>query len=284
MVSAKRAGRQPRELASDLVDVITADPPAHVESAEVAGPGFVNFRLANSWLHEVLTTTVDAGVEHYACLDIGAGQRVDVEFVSANPTGPLHAGHARGAIYGDALVRLPRTPAATRCTVSSTERPWRADGDASPSRSLPERRVDRCPRTAITATTWAIGLPVCPPTPTPLEWGYQQALADQRAVLERLDVRFDTWFSRAEHGRVRCDRPDPRRPARAWGGLRPPTAQCGCGPPSTATTKDRVLVKSDGEFTYLLPDIAYHRDKLARGFDLLIDVWGCRPSRLRARA
>ena len=105
--SAKAAGRNPRELAQELVDRLDADPPAHVEQVEIAGPGFVNFRLRPTWLHDVLArrrsppaTTASAGST------VGAGTKVNVEFVSANPTGPLHAGHARGAAYGDALARV----------------------------------------------------------------------------------------------------------------------------------------------------------------------------------
>ena len=272
MVSAKRAGRQPRELASDLVDLITADPPAHVELAEVAGPGFVNFRLANSWLHDVLTTTVDAGVEHYARLDVGAGQRVDVEFVSANPTGPLHAGHARGAIYGDALVRLLE-----RCGYEVHREFYLNDRGVQMEmlgKSIAARAAGRpVPEDGYHGDyvgDWAAGMPA---DADPLEWGYQQALADQRAVLERLDVRFDTWFS--ERSMVASGAIDQTlADLRERGAVFDADGAVWLRSTEHGDDKDRVLVKSDGEFTYLLPDIAYHRDKLARGFDLLIDVWG----------
>ncbi len=111
LVSAKGAGRNPRELGQQLVDRIAASPPPHVTSVELAGPGFVNFRLADSWLHEVLRDVVDGAVEGYGRADVGAGRSVDIEYVSANPTGPLHAGHGRWAAYGDSLARLS-SPAA----------------------------------------------------------------------------------------------------------------------------------------------------------------------------
>ena len=106
LATAKGAGRNPRELASQLVETLLASPPPHVIGVEVAGPGFVNFRLADSWLHDVLAEVLERGVADYARADVGAGTRVMVEFVSANPTGPLHAGHGRGAAYGDSLARV----------------------------------------------------------------------------------------------------------------------------------------------------------------------------------
>src|SRR5262245_62218830 len=106
MATAKAAGRAPRELAGDLVARLEASPPAHVERVEIAGPGFVNFHLRETWLHDVLTDVIKGGEQGYARLDLGAGKRVNVEFVSANPNGPLHAGHGRGAAYGDSLARI----------------------------------------------------------------------------------------------------------------------------------------------------------------------------------
>ncbi|HMQ28214.1 MAG TPA: arginine--tRNA ligase, partial [Acidimicrobiales bacterium] len=106
MATAKAAGRNPRELAGELIAVLEADPPAHVAAVEIAGPGFVNFRLHDSWLHEVLVDVVSAGADGFARPDLGGGAKVNVEFVSANPTGPMHVAHARGAVVGDALASL----------------------------------------------------------------------------------------------------------------------------------------------------------------------------------
>ena len=106
MATAKPAGRVPRELAGDLVERLNAAPPSHVERAEIAGPGFVNFHLRDSWLHDVLADVLAGGEEGYARLDLGEGKRVNVEFVSANPTGPIHAGGGRWAAFGDSLCRI----------------------------------------------------------------------------------------------------------------------------------------------------------------------------------
>ena len=106
MATAKANGRVPRDLAGALVDRINAAPPPHVDRAEIAGPGFVNFHLHETWLHDVLTDVVAGGEDGYARLDLGAGTKVNVEFVSANPTGPLHAGGGRWAAFGDSLCRI----------------------------------------------------------------------------------------------------------------------------------------------------------------------------------
>ena len=106
LATAKAAGWNPRELAGRMAEIINADLPAHVTSVEIAGPGFVNFRLADSWLHDVLVDVETSGVANYARTTTGDGTKVLLEFVSANPTGPLHAGHGRGAAYGDSLARI----------------------------------------------------------------------------------------------------------------------------------------------------------------------------------
>src|SRR3954449_3632605 len=106
MATAKKAGRNPRELATEIAKVLNDNLPLHVSSVEVAGPGFVNFRLHDSWLHDVLVEVVQHGTSGYAAPQIGTGTTINVEWVSANPTGPLHVGHGRNAAYGDSVVRL----------------------------------------------------------------------------------------------------------------------------------------------------------------------------------
>ncbi|MEM9845107.1 MAG: arginine--tRNA ligase, partial [Pseudomonadota bacterium] len=103
MVLAKPAGIKPRDLANALVARLVTEP--KITSAEVAGPGFINLRLSDTAWHEVLATALREG-DGFGRSDLGAGQKVCVEYVSANPTGPLHVGHTRGAVVGDALARL----------------------------------------------------------------------------------------------------------------------------------------------------------------------------------
>ena len=108
---AKAAGRQPREVAAELVHALDADRPPHLDHAEVAGPGFINLFLAPSWLHDVLRLVVAAGDEYGHGTSL-TGQRINLEFVSANPTGPLHAGGGRWVAVGDALANLLATQGA----------------------------------------------------------------------------------------------------------------------------------------------------------------------------
>ena len=100
---ARSTGRNPRELATAIAGRLADAPPPYVVRVDVDGPGFVNFRLSDGWLHDVLRQVVDQGVDGYARHRVGGGEKVNVEFVSANPTGPLHVGGGRWAAYGDSL-------------------------------------------------------------------------------------------------------------------------------------------------------------------------------------
>jgi arginyl-tRNA synthetase len=272
LATAKKAGWNPRELAGRLAEILSADPPPHVTAVEIAGPGFLNFRLADSWLHDVLAEVLQAGVDGYARAQVGTGTKVLVEFVSANPTGPLHAGHGRGAAYGDSLARiLQRVGYAVSRENYLNDRgvqmqlfaaSLRARQEGTP---LPEGGYQ-----GEYIVEWATEIPEGVDV---LEWGEARAVEDHRETLGRMNVHFDTWFSErsmVDSGAIEVTLADLRERGVAYdhdGAVWLRSTDYG-------DDKDRVLVKSDGEFTYLLPDIAYHRDKFARGFDLLIDVWG----------
>ncbi|MCD9625081.1 arginine--tRNA ligase [Rhabdothermincola salaria] len=272
LVAAKKAGWNPRDLATRLAQVLEADPPAHVTAVEVAGPGFVNFRLADSWLHDVLGEVLEAGVEGYARSDMGGGARVLVEFVSANPTGPLHAGHGRGAAYGDSLARvLERTghvvsrenylnDRGTQMQLFVASLAARQRGEDVPEGGYQGQYI----------VDWAAEIPEGADL---LEWGEARAVEDHRETLRRMNVHFDVWFSErsmVESGAITTTLAD----LRERGVVYDHDGAVWLRSTDFGDDKDRVLVKSDGEYTYLLPDIAYHRDKFARGHDLLIDVWG----------
>ncbi len=272
MATAKAAGRNPRELAGALVDTLNATPPAHVSSVEIAGPGFVNFRLHDTWLHEVLTDVVTAGTDGFARPDLGGGLKVNVEFVSANPTGPVHAGHGRGAAYGDSLARLlDRCGYAVHREFYINDRGVQMQlfGASLAARKAGQEPPDEGYQGAY-IRDWAAEMP---DGVDPVEWGEQRAIADQRETLARMNVEFDVWFSEksmVDSGAIDVTLADLRERGVVFdedGAVWLRSTEFG-------DDKDRVLVKSDGQFTYLLPDIAYHRDKLARGFGLLVDVWG----------
>ncbi len=271
MKLAKPAGRPPRELAQDVVDRIAAALPEHVVGVEVAGPGFVNFRLDDGWLHDMVPTVLAAG-DDFGRSDLGGGRKVMVEFVSANPTGPVHAGHARGAAYGDSLARL------LAFTGHDVEREFyindRGVQMQTFAASLRARKEGREPEEGgyqgQYIIDWAAEMP---DGVDPLEWGERHALEDQRRVLARMNVDFDVWFSEramVETGAIDTTLAD----LRARGVVDDADGAVWLRSSEFGDDKDRVLVKSDGEYTYLLPDIAYHRDKFARGFEQLINVWG----------
>jgi arginyl-tRNA synthetase len=276
LAAAKRAGWNPRELAGKLAEILNADPPAHVTAVEIAGPGFVNFRLADSWLHDVALEVLDHGVKGYARSSVGTGTRVQVEFVSANPTGPLHAGHGRGAAYGDSLGRILE-----RCGYEVSRESYLNDRGVQMQKFIDSlearRRGDEPPADGYHGQyviDWAADIPENIVDRDELwEWGEARAVEDHREVLARMNVHFDHWFSErsmVESGAIDVTLAD----LREHGVVYESDGAVWLRSTDYGDDKDRVLVKSDGEFTYLLPDIAYHRDKYARGFDLLIDVWG----------
>ena len=272
LVCAKGAGRNPRDLAQELAGHIAADPPTHLRRVEVAGPGFVNFHLEDGWLHDVLRQVVAEGTDGFARHDFGAGTAVNVEFVSANPTGPLHVGGGRWAAYGDSLCSiLARCGFAPHREYYLNDRGRQMDAFAE---SLVARKQGTEPPEdgyhGDYVREWAAEMPAGADA---LEWGYARARRDVAESLARLGVTFGTWSSeRALMTSGAVDEVLATLEAsgaayRADGAVWLRSADGG-------DDKDRVLVRSGGEPTYLLPDIAYHADKLARGFDLLIDVWG----------
>ncbi|MEM9605849.1 MAG: arginine--tRNA ligase [Actinomycetota bacterium] len=271
LASAKRAGRNPRELARELADHLLAAGLPHVEAVEIAGPGFVNLRLAPTWLHDVLAEVVREGEKDYGRSDLGGGLRVNVEFVSANPTGPLHAGGGRWGAYGDSLARLfERTghvahreyyvnDRGTQTVLFGESLTARKHGTPLPEDGYAGEYV----------TEWATELP---DDADPVRWGRDRALDEVRAALASMHVHFDTWSSEAElvaTGAMEESLDELRELGHVFeqeGAVWLRTTDFG-------DDKDRVLIRSDGEPTYFLPDIAYHRDKYRRG-DLVIDVLG----------
>jgi arginyl-tRNA synthetase len=282
LATAKTTGRKPREFAAELVEQLEKQSVAHVTKIEVAGPGFVNFSLADTWLHEVLRQVVADGVDAYARPNLGGGARVNVEYVSANPTGPLHAGHARWASYGDALTRVMR-----RCGYDVHREFYVNDRGAQMTKyalSLVARKWGLEPPDGFYmgqyVRDWAQELPN---DESPLEWGLRKALDYQRTTLARMRVEFDTWSSEraiTQRGDVEATLAELRAKGHVFeaeGGEEGKGEGKGLALWLRTTDfgddKDRVLIKSDGTYTYFTPDIAYHRDKFARGATL-IDILG----------
>jgi arginyl-tRNA synthetase len=276
LVTAKRAGTAPAALAASLAAELSAAPPAHTVSVAVAGPGFLNFTLDDGWLHDALAELLAEGEEGYARPDVGRGERVQVEFISANPTGPVHVGNGWWGSYGDALARvLARSGyrVSREYYVNDTGGQIRTLGESL----LALRRGGQVPEGGYQGEylkDLAAGFDGPEDVTQAGRWAAERILDDIRTTLASIGIVFDEWYSQAsieESGAV-----DETIAALDERGL--VFEQDGATwfrATELGDTRDRVLRKSNGDATYLAGDLAYHRDKfLIRGFDRVIDVFG----------
>jgi arginyl-tRNA synthetase len=281
-------GRDPRSVAQAILENLPQT--TFVARVEVAGPGFLNFHMAHEWLYGVLHEVDRLGPE-YGRIDVGGGEKVQVEYVSTNPTGPLHVGHGRNAAVGDSLANV------LGAAGFKVSREYYVN-DAGTQIALFVASVDahylqHLGREAEVPEGGYLGAYVAELAATiAKDVGgslaelseeerrarlHQEALgrtlAGIGATLERFGVRFDSWF---HESKLR----DSGRVAQAVELLRERgLAYDADGATWFAATrfgdvKDRVLVRADGEPTYFASDCAYLREKFARGFDRLIYVWG----------
>jgi arginyl-tRNA synthetase len=275
---AKTAGRPPREVAQTIADALEAAPPAHLERVEIAGPGFLNFHLSPSWLYDVLRAVVAAG-DDYGRGDTLAGRRINLEFVSVNPTGPLHAGGGRWVAVGDAIANLLAAQGAvvhreyylndagTQLDLFGASLLARHRGEEPPEDGYRGAYLDDM------ATRMRAELGDDVTLEQAREWGYRDVVAEVRRDLERIGVHFDTWFSeRTLH--QRGDVADVVAALSAKGLVDDRDGARWLRATELGDTRDRVLIRSDGTPTYLCTDLAYHQDKLRRGWEHLIDIWG----------
>ena len=303
MVLAKPAKAKPRDIAEALAAKLRIDD--RIASAEVAGPGFLNLRLAPSVWQALPGRILNEGTE-YGRTDFGQGQKVNVEYVSANPTGPMHVGHARGAIVGDALASL-----LAYAGYDVTREYYINDGGA---------QVDVLARSVYLRYLEAHGREVEFPDGTypgdylvevgeALKSKVGETYIDQpeevwlvevrdfatdammqviRADLGMLGVQMDHFFSEKSlygTGKIEAAINSLRDKGLIYRGvLEPPKGKKpeDWEPREQTLFKstdhgddvDRPIMKSDGSWTYFAPDIAYHYDKVSRGYDLLIDIFG----------
>ncbi|PGX55290.1 arginine--tRNA ligase [Bacillus anthracis] len=289
MQLARVAKKAPRMIAEELVANFDKAK-ASIEKIEIAGPGFINFYMDNSYLTDLIPTIVNAG-EAYGETNTGKGEKVQVEFVSANPTGDLHLGHARGAAVGDTLCNLlakagydvsreyyindagnqihnlALSVEARYMQALGLEKEMPEDGYHGADiigigKRLAEEFGDRYAK-ADEKESYEFYR----------EYGLKYELAKLQKDLESFRVKFDVWFSETslyKNGKidqalaVLKERDEIfEEDGATW--FRSMTY---------GDDKNRVLIKNDGSYTYLTPDIAYHRDKLERGFDKLINIWG----------
>jgi arginyl-tRNA synthetase len=276
MLLTKTLGRPPRDIAADLSAALADELDSQLERTDVAGPGFVNLVLTDRWHAEALASVLAAG-EAWGRSTPERPRKVNVEFVSANPTGPVHVGGARNAAYGDALAR------ALALAGHDVHREFYVNDFGSQvvllGRSVQARALGEEVPEGGYRGDYVIRLAEQIPGAgeMELEGLSQRAVAlmvdAARASLERFGVTFDTWFSEkglhdaasVQHAFDVLDRQG--RTYRSEGALWLRTTALG-------DDKDRVIERASGEHTYFASDIAYHLDKRERGFDLLLDVWG----------
>ncbi len=289
MVLARPLGRAPRELAEAIQPHLAAHSD-FFESVEVAGPGFINFRLAGSLLRDEVRAAVAAGPE-YGRSNVGQGRPVQVEFVSANPTGPLHVGHGRGAAVGDVLASLLEAAGFTvhreyyindvgtqmellgRSTYSrysqalGRDEPLPEDGyQGAYLADIARQLVERDGPVHLGEDPEAI-------LPTFTAYAAESILRDIEADLRDFGVLYDRWFS--EQGLFETGRVDRALQALEKAGyLYERDGARWFNSSALGDEKDRVVVRETGRPTYLAGDIAYHQEKYERGFEIAIDVWG----------
>lgn len=289
MQLTKLAKKNPRQIAEAIVANLAKDQ-GYIQSAEIAGPGFINFRLNKSYLYPVVEAVVAQGAD-YGRIDAGAGQSVQMEYVSANPTGSLHLGHARGAAVGDALCNVldfagykvtreyyindagnqvanlaksieARYKQALGQDAAMPEDGYHGEDIVGFAKELVEAEGDRL-----------LSLPEEERFAFFREFGLERELDKIKRDLGRFRVGFDVWFSETslyESGQVE----QALEALRERGQVFEEGGATWLNTMAYGDDKNRVLVKNDGSYTYLTPDIAYHRDKFSRGFDQMVNIWG----------
>jgi arginyl-tRNA synthetase len=289
LVLASQAKKPPRQVAEMLVKALP-EGVGFISRTEVAGPGFINFFLDKRWLHQVVRAIYDQGLD-FGRTDRGAGERVQVEFVSANPVGPMTVVQARAGAIGDTLASLLNY-AGYYCEreyyVNDAGQQVKTLGVSLEIRfrqvlgqdiELPEKCypgeyvTDMARELLAEKGPGIIDLPEEERQAVFTEWGVARILRRQREELSRYGVNFDVWFSEKslhESGAVVRAMEALKASGKTYeadGALWFRSTEFG-------DDKDRVMIKSDGDYTYLAPDAAYHLDKLQRGFTKLIDIWG----------
>ncbi len=286
---ARSAGVNPMVIAKELVTLIFGSP--EIKSVNVAAPGFINFTLSDQWLTEQVGAIIEAG-EAYGNVSIGNGSRVQIEFVSVNPTGPLHVGHGRGAVLGSTLANV------LAASGFSVEKEYYINDAGSQIdafyRSIYVRYLELFGKKAEIPPNGYHGSYIIdiarelkneygdkfltmPETTAVTEIGkigLKRMITEIRQDLERLRVTFDCWFSEktlysgGEYERV-------MNLLKEKGYIAEKENAVWFASTALGEDKDNVVVRSDGSPTYFAGDIAYHYNKfIERKFDRVIDIWG----------
>lgn len=289
MQLARVAKKAPRMIAEALIENFDRSK-ASIEKIELAGPGFINFYMNNAYLTDLIPTVLEAG-EKYGETTVGGKQKIQVEFVSANPTGDLHLGHARGAAVGDSLCNILAKAGydvsreyyindagnqINNLALSVEARYFQALGHDKPmpedgyhgadiigiGKSLAEEFGDKY-----------VNVDEQERFDFFREYGLKYEMAKLQKDLEDFRVSFDVWYSETslyKNGKI----DEALKVLRERGYIYEEEGATWLRSMDFGDDKNRVLIKQDGSYTYLTPDIAYHKDKLDRGFEKLINIWG----------
>ncbi|MFJ8263131.1 arginine--tRNA ligase [Rummeliibacillus sp. NPDC094406] len=289
MQLTKLAKKPPRAIAEAILASLDTEG-TNIEKIEIAGPGFMNITLRKDYLAEVVTTVLNQGLD-YGRTNAGKEEKVQVEFVSANPTGDLHLGHARGASVGDSLCNVldfagynvsreyyinDAGNQITKLAKSLEARYREALGLES---NMPEDGYHGKDIIVIAQElSKEFGKDVLEKSDEERfeffrEHGLKHEFGKLQKDLKDFRVDFDVWFSETslyKEGKVQIA----LQKLKDNGHVFEQDGATWFRSTPFGDDKDRVLIKSDGSYTYLTPDIAYHEDKLRRGFDKLINIWG----------
>ncbi|MGI9092799.1 MAG: arginine--tRNA ligase [Mycobacteriales bacterium] len=279
---AEPAGKPPREVAAAIKSRLEAA--AGIAAVDIAGPGFLNVTLAKDAFGELARTVVTAGTA-YGSNTALAGQRINLEFISANPTGPLHIAHVRWAAVGDAMARLMQASGAY------VEREYYfndagaqierfaaslyavATGAPVPENGYQGHYIEDIARRVIDANPGLTGEVEEKAVEVFRREGIELMFADIRASLERLGVHFDVYFNERDlHASGAIE--DTVRRLRAAGHVFDADGAIWLRTTDFGDDKDRVIVRSDGRPTYFCADLAYYVDKRERGFDKVVIILG----------
>lgn len=287
MMLAKEAKKAPRAIAEDIAKALESD--ANIEKIEIAGPGFLNFTFSPSFWHETVGVITGAG-DDYGTSTMGNGTKVQVEYVSANPTGPLHIGHGRGAALGDALARIMKkagyeveaeyyiNDAGRQMLILGSSIYYRARQVAGQDVPEPEdyykgEYIIDIAKEVLELNPSLMDMDEADAIEICKDYGKDQILDGIQEDLEAFGVHHDVWFSEKSlvtDGKVDetfADLTASGMGYEADGAYWFRSTELG-------DDKDRVLRKSNGDTTYFASDIAYHDNKFKRGFDLVVDIWG----------
>ncbi len=289
LASASAQQMPPRKIAETIIDHL-ADPDGVIAATEIAGPGFINFFISPAAWHPVLTEIHEKD-RYYGATDLGQGRKVQVEFVSANPTGPLHVGHGRGAVVGDTIAAILsfcgfftdreyyindagrqihtlgksvflRCRQLSGADVDFPEDAYQGDYIYDIARAVLDEKGD-----------WLFALTEDEAIHHCAGDAAGQILAGIRADLQALGIEFDTWYSEQslyDSGKVETV----IRWLKQQNLIYEAEGAMWFTSSAYGDEKDRVVVRQNGQTTYFASDIAYHRDKYERGYDRVVDVWG----------